>query len=160
MTTHEKQRERGFTLIELIASIGASAIVMLTVMNLMGMTHRNWAKGLDKIELTRETAIAVERITEEVRSADKDSVTVSANGDTLKLGVGERIYTNNSYSLIFQGPNGSFTYLKGMVTGFTITKPVILAPGDTLKGAVKLTLALQNDEAYEATSVLIFPRVK
>lgn len=160
MKMNDRQHERGFTLVELIASIGASAIIMLTVMSLMGMTHREWLEGMNKAELVSETALATGKMTEEIRSASVDSVRVSANKDTLKIGSGTRFYKDGLQSLIYKNPSRSFTYLEGMLEGFTLTTPVIQAPGDTLKGAIKVTLTLQNSDVQDSTSVLIVPRAK
>lgn len=158
MGTNFHQRERGFTLIELTMSIAASAIIMLTIMSLMGMTQREWTRGMDKAELISETTLAVDNLMAEVRSADVDSVTVSSNEDTLKVGGSVRFYADDAQSLLYQGPNRSFVYLEGMVLDFKATTPVVRAPGDTLHDAVKVTLLLKNDDVQDSTSVIIYPR--
>lgn len=157
MKMRERQHERGFTMVELISSIGASAVVMMAVMSLMGMTQREWTRGKDSAYLMSETAVTFTKVARELRTAKLDSVTVSAARDTLKIGSGKRFY-KNSQDLVFQGPGGTMTFLKGMATQFTVMKPVVRAPGDTLKSAVKVTLAMQKNDVQDTTSVTIAPR--
>lgn len=160
MSTHARPGDRGFTLIELTLSIATSAIIMLTVTSLLGLTQREWAKGLERTELTFETALALDDLAALVRSTGADSVTVSVEGDTVTFAGGRRVYADSTHSLRLQSPTKTFPYLEGMVVGFAASKPVIRAPGDTLQDAVQLSLALQHKHVAKTTSVILYPRAK
>ena len=74
MKRTQQKTQRGFTLPEMMISIVASGILMLTVMNLMGLSTQQWGKGNDLKDLTQELALSLENIANEVKAADADTV--------------------------------------------------------------------------------------
>jgi prepilin-type N-terminal cleavage/methylation domain-containing protein len=162
MSTERHQAERGFTLVELMASIGLSAIVLLATLSLMGLTQSQWEQGKQRRDMTSELSLAVEKIVREVRATHIDSIAISAGGDTLYVGGGTKFYKDGSTSdLMYESPSTTFPFLEDMTSGFSVQKPYIdPAQGDTLSGAIRVTVAASNGGLADSTSVVIVPRAK
>ena len=159
MNSRRKPYEGGFTLVELMMSIFVSSIVLLASGSIMALITGQWERGMDRVELAAETALTIERIVREIRSSHADSVSVSANGDTLKIGGGIRFYRTSTNDIMGENSGGAdMVYLEGMATGFTAIKPYINAAGDTLANMVKVILILQKDTIHDTTSMMAIPR--
>ena len=159
MNSRRKPYEGGFTLVELMMSIFVSSIVLLASGSIMSLITGQWERGMDRIELAAETALTFERIVREIRSSHVDSVSVSANGDTLKIGEGIRFYRTGTNDIMGENSGGAdMAYLEGMATDFTAVKPYINAAGDTLANMVKVILILQKGALHDTTSMMALPR--
>ena len=68
--------EKGFTLVEMLMSVVASGILMLTVMNLMGLSTTQWKKGNDVRKLTTELSMTLDNLALDVKAITFDSISV------------------------------------------------------------------------------------
>lgn len=161
MQTRQKSSERGFTLPELIISVGLSVILLGVIVSLMGITERQWAAGDERRDMTTELSLATEKMAVDLRSSAYDSIQVSQAGDTLKIGGSIRYYRSSAdSSLIRVGPGNLPAFLDGISIQFKVSKPFIVAPGDTLKNAVGARLTVANSTATDSTYLVVVPRMK
>jgi type II secretory pathway pseudopilin PulG len=162
MQTKQKHREGGFTLVELITSIGVSSIVLMVIASLMGITQRRWTDGKEQKDMTGEMSLAVEKIVRDVDTQHIDSISVSSLGDTLFIGAGIKYYKDSADSnLVFDGPGTiGFNFLEGKTTTFIAQKPFIDASGDTLTKAVGVVIATNSGNLADSTNLVIVPRAK
>ena len=161
MQTRQKPSERGFTLPELIISVGLSVIILGVTLSLMGITERQWQSGDERRDMTTELSLATEKIAVDLRSTTYDSVTVSVAGDTLNIGSSIRYYRSPADSnLVRVGPGNLAPFLKGISTKFQAQKPYIVAQGDTLKNAIGARLTASNISITDSTYLVVVPRKK
>ena len=158
-TTHGRA-ERGFTLPELLMSVGLGSIVMMATLSFMGVTRGAWTKGNERSNLTDELTIATSTLVSAVHTAKIESVSVSGTGDTLRIGGGTRFYRTAGNDLIFKTPTKTTTLLDSMITAFRPTVPWVRSLGDTLKTAVFVTFIVNNNGTKDSTSVVLVPRAK
>lgn len=62
---------RGFTLIELVAGVAASLIILLGVLHILSLTRVALNSGGDRAEAVQNARIALERITRDLRQAEE-----------------------------------------------------------------------------------------
>lgn len=65
----ERQRLRGFTLIEVSLSMVILSIILLVSVQVLGLTQRAWKRGVARVEQFREARMAFDSITENLRQA-------------------------------------------------------------------------------------------
>ena len=149
--------QHGFTLVEVLTSVAASTILLLTVFSLVNITHREWEKGNALQYLTHELDFAIKNISQEIHKSHIDSVTVSAWQDTLILDGGRRLYKDQQNNLIFKRGSVTFPYLERVVDRFVVDTPVITDTGDTLP-TIAITLVVEKGQARDSTHVWMTPR--
>jgi prepilin-type N-terminal cleavage/methylation domain-containing protein len=161
MKTPHTRGQQGFTLVELMVSIGLSAIVLMATLSLMGFTQGQWEQGAARQDMTSELTLTVEKIVRDVRAARMDSISVSSSGDTLYIQGGQRYYRNmSSNNLTYIRPNVNLSFLQDMITGFKAKKPCIDTNGDTLSSAIHVIVSLENEGLVDSARVIIVPRAR
>lgn len=132
------QYKKGFTLVELMITAVASAILILTVALILMMVFQSWRINNAYADLRRDAALAVYMMAKDVREADYGSLT---GGTTLTLPSavpgGETVsYTRNG---------GKLDYTDGAGTRSIITKNVGTFYSTRRNDGVLLSLKLAND---------------
>lgn len=159
MMPHRKSpNQNGFTLVELLSSVAASSILLLTVLSLVNITHQEWEKGNALQYLTHELDFTIKNISQEVHKSHRDSVRVSAWGDTIRLNGDRSLYKDRQNNLVFKHGSVTFPYLEKVVTRFYARTPVIMN-GDTLR-TIGITLVVEKGRAKDSTFVLLTPRTQ
>lgn len=64
-----KNKEQGFTLIELVVALTLSSLVMTAVSGLLFSGFRSWTFGVEQMDTVQNMRIAMDRITREIRNA-------------------------------------------------------------------------------------------
>ena len=139
-------------------SIVASGVLMLTVMNLMGLSTTQWDKGNDVREIITELSMTLENFALDVKSTTFDSIYVSPSNDTLNVGSTVSFYKDSTSNLVIERNGNTFQLLEGMVTNFSVDAPVVNTSGDTLN-MVAVTLVIEKDTASDSTTVWLTPRL-
>ena len=94
----KRKRRNGLTLIELMVTIAAASILMLTVGLILIMAFRSWRMNNAYVDLRRDSAYAFSMMTRDVRKADYDTLT---DGTTLTLP--SATYTRSGNTLTHNG---------------------------------------------------------
>jgi Tfp pilus assembly protein PilW len=76
----KKQYRKGLTLIELLVTIVAASIVILTVALILIMAFRSWRIDNAYVDLRRDAALAIYLISRDIRESDVTDVTTAMNG--------------------------------------------------------------------------------
>jgi len=146
------QKNRGFTLIEVMLSMVILSVIMLVSVQVLDQTQRTWKRGVANIEQFREARQAFQSITQNVRQAllntylayqynEGDTPTVPASKSEAPLG-----YMRQSELQFITGPaaqllgGGQSTALSGHAMFF------------------QARLGLSDREGYESLSKLLCGR--
>jgi prepilin-type N-terminal cleavage/methylation domain-containing protein len=154
-----RKTQKGFTLPELMISIFAGSIIMLTATSLSSISTTKWGQGNTLKEMSMELAMSINSIASEVKMAHIDTVTVSSTNDTLKVGSEIKYYQDGSNNLVLERNGNTFEFLEGMVTNFTVETPVVGASGDTLN-TISVTLVTDYNTVHDSTNVWLTPRLE
>lgn len=76
-------RKTGFTLVELMIAIAASAIVMLTVGVLLVSAIRSWRSNNAYVDMRRDAAFAMEMMARDIRQAEHDGAITAATNSLI-----------------------------------------------------------------------------
>ncbi len=116
----KRKCKNGLTLIELMVTIAAASILILTVGLIMIMAFRSWRMNNAFAELRRDSAFAFSMMTKDVREAND----VTAAGNTLTLDYPtdlnrpEVFYTQNGTQLDYNDGSGTMTLIPANVSLF------------------------------------------
>ena len=158
MNTQRKHTEKGFTLVEMTMSIVASGILMLTVMNLMGLSAQKWEEGNAVRSMAMEMAMTLNTMAEDVQGSTVDSITVTATNDTLRIGSDVMYRYTDSNDLIIERNGNSFTFMEDMLTSFSVDTPVVGVEGDTLD-MVSVMMVVEQEGQKDSTTIWLTPRL-
>ena len=158
MNTQRKHTEKGFTLVEMTMSIVASGILMLTVMNLMGISAQKWEEGNAVRGMAMEMAMTLNTLAEDVQGSTVDSITVTATNDTLRIGSDVMYHYTDSDDLIIERNGNSFTFMEDMLTSFSVDTPVVGVEGDTLD-MVSVMMVVEQEGQKDSTTIWLTPRL-
>ncbi len=136
----KRKRRNGLTLIELLVTIAAASILILTVGLILIMAFRSLRINNVYADLRRDSAFAFSMMARDVREANYDTLT---DGNPLRLGSpvlgkADVTYTWSGTQLDYHDGSGTITLLPANVSFFT-------SAGDD--DGVLLTLVL-SDEVY------------
>jgi prepilin-type N-terminal cleavage/methylation domain-containing protein len=118
------KNKQGFTLLELLIAAVAFSIFTLSVGLMLVHGWRSWYAGNEAVNMQRDATLAQTVIRREVRcsaindiSVSEDRIDFAASG--VRTGSGEESIYLSGNDLIHSGPDGDFTLVRGMITGFS-----------------------------------------
>ena len=118
------KNRKGFTLIELMLTIVAASIVILTVALILLLAFQSWRTNNAYADLRRDSSLATYMMARDIREASYDALT---DGTTLTLPSGAVIgetttYTQSGDTLTVDEGSGAMTLIHEYVQNFNSTK--------------------------------------
>ena len=149
----KRNRRNGLTLIELMVTIAAASILILTVGLILIMAFRSWRVNNAFAELRRDSAFAFSMMTRDVHEASyvglDDAGTGYLEADSEIVGNPTVTYTQDGDTLEYDDGSGGITLIPKNVQFFDSEKQVA---GD----GVLLTLELTHAEFGISTTNQVF----
>jgi len=143
-----RNKTSGFTLIELMIAIIVAGIGILAVGWILILNQSSWKEGNAKLELQRDTYLAMLKIEHELRPASFADVTISDS--TLVIDTNGKKFFLGSDGLHFQKSSSNMTEL--VVEGHTGTEFDVDTSNDLVN--INFTLVRGNLESFITTSVM------
>ncbi len=119
----KRKQKKGFTLVELMLTMAAASIVMLTVALILMMAFQSWRTNNAYADLRRDSALANYMMARDIREASYDTLTA---GTTLTLPSAvisqTTTYTQSGNTLTVDEGSGAMTLIPKHVQDFYSTK--------------------------------------
>ncbi len=119
-----KKKTRGFTVVEMLVSMLAFSILVLSIGLMLVYSWRGWRYSNESITMQRDASLAFKVITREIRGSSITNMTFSADqigftaaGVRASTGA-ESIYRTEGGDLVHQGSSGDFVLLDGTASRF------------------------------------------
>ncbi len=145
-----RNKTSGFTLIELMIAMIVAGIGILAVSWILLLNQSSWKEGNTKLELQRDTYLAMLKIEYELRLASLDDVTTSDS--TLVIDTNGKKFFLQSDDLLFQSSSDSPWEV--VAEGDTGTDFDVATGNDVDVVNINFTLVRGNLESFMTTSVM------
>ena len=145
-----RNKTSGFTLIELMIAMIVAGIGILAVSWILLLNQSSWKEGNAKLELQRDTYLAMLKIEYELRLASLADVTTSDS--TLVIDTNGKKFFLQSDDLLFQSSSDSPSEV--VVEGDTGTDFNVATSNDVDVVNINFTLVRGNLESFITTSVM------
>ena len=102
---HTYLRNKGFTLLEVLLTLGISSIIILSLFSILGFSIDACALGYEKDEIMLNGRYAIEYIKDDIKSANKiiDSSKI--------IGLNTKFPTNIGFVIMIDEENGNYRYI-------------------------------------------------
>jgi len=146
-----KNRDSGFTLVELMIGVLLLSLLALVVTQIPLFNLRSWRKGNERLEMQRDAHYAMLRIQRKLRPARLSHIDVSDPSTlVIDLNTGEN-FSLQETNLFYQNPEGTQeVVIEGDVgTQFTVTPT---------GGAINVALTLARESVQTTLAIAVKPR--
>ena len=148
-----KNRNSGFTLVELMVVVLLVGLVALLSTQIPLFTLSSWTKGTDRLRMQRDANVAMIRIQRKLRPANLSDITTSDFPYTLHIG-GES-FTLEEDTLFYQTSGGApeKAVIGGADAPFCVTSYDVASSDDIVNIALTLKMKRENVKTTLRTTV-------
>lgn len=163
VTIKEKIVHQGFTLVEVTVVIAVLAITMITVSGIFAAVQRNWQIQRTDLDLILNSRWAIEFMSNEIRQATANSLSVSNNGNQLNFSFdpeGDGLPPFQSVQYIRSGPVLGRNSTNQILCNFLADNPNgnALFQWDPAIGLLSIELTVTSNNRNYALRTQVRPR--
>lgn len=143
----------GFTVIELMAGILASSVLILTVSSLLIMGWIGWRRNNESVNMQRDGSLAMRVIAEEIRKSGFTAITAGSDSLECVNPAGDTVDFTVSGGRLDMAVNGTF-YMR-LISGGVVAMETVK---NTAENSVQLTLRTDVGSDSSQIEATVFAR--
>ena len=150
MSAHDKTRKSGFTIVELMAAVVATAIFSLAVGSMLVYAWMGWIQYTDSVQMQRDATLAMRIIEKEIRRTAIEGITP-----------GSSLICTNAAGQVSISKNGSDLDMQvNAGTAFPLVRDVVTAfkSETNANGSVQVALGLDTGNDNSTITMTIYSR--